>query len=220
MARDIRGLSVLKSAFRERCSQAGPCILADHSVAEHPCCDCIMQLLDRDEWLHDDHLCTGAACPGYGEPTDSKAGLSRRTQHYNYEFNFKVREMLKKTKPFASNLAVDILAEILRPNFPNEMMPDQCIVNEYKVGQSIGGHIDKPCFGSVVMTVSLLGNCRMTFSRKNRASVTLDLGPGDIVLLEDEARYEYQHEIERILVRDVSRHDPRRVSITYRTVVD
>lgn len=219
MSFGIEGLHVLRSAFKAKCSKTKPCFLVNQEQADFPCCRCLMQLIDADEWLHDDHCCRGPECSGETKKTDSKAGLGRRTQHYGYEFNYKVKHMLKKTKPFSNNRAIELLGEILSPNFPDGKVPDQCIINEYRVGQSIGPHIDKPCFGPVVISVSLLGGCRMTFTGQGKKSVTLDLTPGDIVLLEGEARADYEHSIERIRVKDVDPADKRRVSATYRTSV-
>jgi alkylated DNA repair dioxygenase AlkB len=210
------GLSIQRKNFLPSCSKDIPCFLRDTTKDNYPCIKCIVKYIDADKWLHNDHLCTGSTC-GNKETLEEKRGLSRRTQHYGYEYSYKkMSQPLKKTKALSSNLAIAVLAEILAPNFPEGKAPTQCIVNEYVIGQGIAPHIDNLCFGPTVITISLISSCTMEISSKNKQDFRLN--SGDIVLLQDDSRYAYKHSIKNIKCSDCSDKDPRRVSVTFRTL--
>jgi alkylated DNA repair dioxygenase AlkB len=220
MSFTVPGLAVLRGAFAKECSSEKPCILADNTTNIIPCLKCTLKYIDQDVWMHDGHTCTGSLCEGKNIISkDCPNGLSRRTQHYGFEYNYKNRSKpLTATRPFSSNLAVKLFAEILKDNFDNGELPTQCIINEYEVGQSISPHTDHPCFGPVIMTVTLAGSGVMEMSCKGKKTEFIRLEAGDIVLLEDEARTTYKHSISPIVTSDVPEDNPRRVSLTLRTI--
>jgi alkylated DNA repair dioxygenase AlkB len=97
---------------------------------------------------------------------------------------------------------------------------DQMLVNEYLPGQGIALHRDYRPFDRTVVSLSLLSPCVMDFyepERKEKATLLLE--PRSLLILSDEARYEWQHGIAR---RKTDRwrgrpvHRNRRLSVTFR----
>jgi alkylated DNA repair dioxygenase AlkB len=75
---------------------------------------------------------------------------------------------------------------------------DQMLVNEYLPGQGISMHRDYDPFDRTVVSLSLLAPCVMDFRRVSdgRRESTL-LEPRSLLVLSDEARYEWEHGIAR-----------------------
>ena len=138
--------------------------------------------------------------------------LSRRTQHYGYEYVYtppynlqpapKVPEMLQE------------YGDMICSNYFN-----QVIVNEYTPGQGIGKHTDhKRLFGDVIASISLGSATTIIFSQGD-THVELYVKPRTLIIMEDEARWRATHEIAGKKSDMVSgKVIPRgtRVSITYR----
>jgi alkylated DNA repair dioxygenase AlkB len=87
------------------------------------------------------------------------------------------------------------------------------LVTEYRPGTPLGWHRDTPEFAAIV-GVSLLGTARMRFrshpTRKGAKILNLDLAPRSAYILQDEARWGWQHAI--------APTDELRYSITFRTL--
>ena len=101
---------------------------------------------------------------------------------------------------------------------------DQMLVNEYVSGQGIAFHRDYKPFDRTVVSLSLLSPCVMDFrSPQDGRRFPLLLERRSLVVLSDEARYEWQHGIAR---RKNDRWDGitiprrRRLSITFRASKD
>jgi alkylated DNA repair dioxygenase AlkB len=99
---------------------------------------------------------------------------------------------------------------------------DQMLVNEYLPGQGISLHRDYEPFDRTVVSISLLSACVMDFRRVadgRRESLLLE--PRSLLVLSDEARYEWEHGIAP-RKKDRWRGGPvprsRRVSVTFRQV--
>jgi alkylated DNA repair dioxygenase AlkB len=97
---------------------------------------------------------------------------------------------------------------------------DQMLVNEYLPGQGIAMHCDYSPFDRVVVSLSLLSPCVMDFRHvRNGQRNSLLLMPRSLLILSDEARYDWQH---GIAARKSDRwHDlliprGRRLSVTFR----
>lgn len=104
------------------------------------------------------------------------------------------------------------------------MNPTQCIVNEYYRHQGIGKHIDAPQFGPVIVSISMGADTNFIFRGPDSTSVTLDIPRRSALILRDEARYLYTHEIP-LKTHYTSQGqriekplDYRRVSLTFRTL--
>lgn len=73
---------------------------------------------------------------------------------------------------------------------------DQVLVNEYLPGQGVSPHRDYALFGRTVVSLSLLSPCVMDFRHpKTGRRERLLLGPRSLLVLADEARYEWEHGI-------------------------
>lgn len=150
--------------------------------------------------------------------------LKRRTQHYGYKYDYSKKKINSESyvgpiPEFMEPLLIKLVKEKL---FQDK--PDQVIVNEYEPGQGIYRHVDcVTCFADTIASLSLNSTCVMNFEKLNsdkKGSVLL--GPKSLLVLKDEARYEWMHSIpakkedewkDEVLPRN------RRVSLTFRNVI-
>lgn len=153
-----------------------------------------------------------------------RGDLKRRVQHYGYRYDYTTRTVdpsmyLGPLPAWAQPLAARLVAD-----GHMQAMPDQLIVNEYEPGQGINAHVDcVPCFGPVVCSVTLGSQCVMELSRVDGSEAEpLLLERGSLLVLAEDARYEWRHGIPgrttdtvggQVLARG------RRVSLTFRTVI-
>eukprot|EP01090_Pellita_catalonica_P021873 TRINITY_DN8301_c0_g1_i1.p1 TRINITY_DN8301_c0_g1~~TRINITY_DN8301_c0_g1_i1.p1 ORF type:complete len:255 (+),score=54.89 TRINITY_DN8301_c0_g1_i1:1024-1788(+) len=153
--------------------------------------------------------------------------ISRRTQHYGYEFSYYDREnkinTLSKIADFPEHTQVisDKIYEL--GDLPCRF--DQLIINEYYPGQGIGAHVDnKRFFGSHIASVSLGSDCVMKFQNVTTNEIKhILLARRSLVVMFGEARDNWRHEIERNKVDEfngITIRRSRRVSLTYRTVIE
>ena len=97
---------------------------------------------------------------------------------------------------------------------------DQMLVNEYLPGQGIALHKDYEPFDRTVVSLSLVSPCVMDFRRvadKHREELLLE--PRSLLVLSDEARYQWQHGIARRKNdrwHGVKIPRSRRLSVTFR----
>lgn len=147
--------------------------------------------------------------------------LARRTQHYGYVYDYRARRI-------DPNMYLGVLPMWLTPIttqlVTDQLMPinaDQAIINEYEPGQGIAAHIDcEPCFGDVVISLSLGSAAMMDFTCDDRKLSVL-LEPRSVVVLQDDARYRWKHGIaarKSDLINSQRMPRSRRVSATFRTV--
>lgn len=149
--------------------------------------------------------------------------LKRRTQHYGYEYDYTKKKVDQSMYLglIPSWLASYCTRMIALGFFKKK--PDQIIINEYLPGQGIAKHVDcVPCFGETVVSLSLGSTCVMEFEHltsSKKGEVILE--PRSLLVLSDEARYNWMHSIparnedklnDQILPRS------RRISLTFRTV--
>eukprot|EP01130_Rhizamoeba_saxonica_P006872 TRINITY_DN2756_c0_g1_i2.p1 TRINITY_DN2756_c0_g1~~TRINITY_DN2756_c0_g1_i2.p1 ORF type:complete len:1009 (+),score=238.66 TRINITY_DN2756_c0_g1_i2:571-3597(+) len=151
--------------------------------------------------------------------------LRRRTQQYGYEYNYSSRDQgssrltqLEPLPPFLQDIAEKLFNDKLMP-----WIPDQCIINEYTPGQGISRHVDhKDSFLETIVSISLLSGTSMIF-RKGNKNFDLYLEPRSVVVLSNEARYDWTHEIpahtfDKFKGKRINRK--RRVSLTFRKVIE
>ena len=99
---------------------------------------------------------------------------------------------------------------------------DQMLINEYLPGQGISLHRDYEPYDRTVVSLSLLSACRMDFRRMadgRRESCVL--APRSLLVLSDEARYEWEHGIARRrtdVLDGLRTPRTRRLSVTFRTL--
>jgi len=145
-----------------------------------------------------------------------RADLRRRTQHYGYRYDYRARavrpdmylgpmpDWVREVCSFVESYA--------------DFKPDQVIVNEYLPGQGIGAHIDcVPCFGPVVVSLSLGAGVPMVFKQGAQAA-ELWLAPRSLLCLSKTARWSWSHEIQARTSDPETGPRGRRVSLTFRTV--
>jgi alkylated DNA repair dioxygenase AlkB len=113
-----------------------------------------------------------------------------------------------------------VLAERMHLEGVCERRFDQMLVNEYLPGQGIALHRDYQPFDRTVTSLSLLSPCVMDFRHPDKQeSAALLLEPRSLLVLSDEARYDWQHGIAR---RKTDRWQgntirrARRLSVTFR----
>lgn len=146
--------------------------------------------------------------------------LKRRVQHHGYRYDYKSRRVERSM--FLGPLP-DFVASLL-PRLQAVaafgQIPDQVIVNEYLPGQGISAHVDcEPCFNNRIASVSLASSCEIEFQhRLNDQVFKLILAAGSLLVIADEARYDWTHQI-RPRLRDNGILRQRRVSLTFRKVI-
>ena len=135
----------------------------------------------------------------------------RRVVHFGWDYGYEswsitptqaIPEWLMPLRGRAADLMQEPLAAL-----------EEVLVTCYEPGAGIGWHRDAPMFGSKVVGVSLLGNCRMRFQGQfggNRETAEALLAPRSAYLLSDAARVTWQHSIPAT--------KEWRYSITFRTL--
>ena len=157
------------------------------------------------------------------DASDWRADLKRRVQHYGWRYDYRKRHITADMRlgPLPDWLAE--LADRVGRDGGFGVAPDQVIVNEYLPGAGISAHVDcEPCFGPVIASLTLGGSAEMVFRKRStgeRLSVILE--PANLLILSDEARYDWTHEIparKSDVVEGARQTRTRRVSLTFRTV--
>lgn len=151
--------------------------------------------------------------------------LNRRTQQYGYEYNYSST----KSRPLKTRIIPEIIQKIVLAKMRTSVKPragkwgddepNQCIINEYLPGQGIAPHTDHTkFFGDTICSLSLLSGCTMKFTL-GKETRSVYLPPRSLVILEDDVRWKWKHEIERHRTDNVNGtiiSRSRRVSITFR----
>ena len=140
--------------------------------------------------------------------------LTRRTQHYIHEYDYKSKNALAAAEPMPKYIKL-LGDSLVKQNVIEKI--DQVIVNEYTRKQGITAHIDKTIFGPVIAIITLNSADEMIFRRDGYEPVSYILNPGSLAIIEGEARYEWTHEIKSLVGKRPQ--DFRRISITYRSIV-
>ncbi len=174
-----------------------------------------------EEWISQDE--ERALFDAIDDPARSawREDLSRRVQHYGWRYDYRARRVDESMRLGPLPLWANSLAERIERE-GRSALPEQVIVNEYLPGQGITAHIDcVPCFGPVVLSLSLGGACTMDL-RNEREDVSLRLAPRSLLVLAGEARTAWTHAIagrKSDVIDGVHCARARRVSVTFRTVI-
>ncbi len=144
--------------------------------------------------------------------------LSRRVQHYGYRYDYKNKNLAEKLGdlPEWSEFIVDRIQHTLAET---NTKFNQMIINEYKPGQGIAAHTDSKMFGPIIVSLSLGSDTVMRFVCK-ADKTDLVLPRRSLLILQDEARYNYTHEIPKRasdLINGQRKPRGLRVSMTLRT---
>lgn len=165
----------------------------------------ILKHIDAADWLHD---------------------LKRRVQHYGYKYDYRAKQIDDSFFIGAIPEWMKFLWERLLYQGIIDFIPDQAIINEYMEGQGIAPHIDcEPCFGDTIISISLGSTCVMNFQKtleaKENEKIPLLLTPRTLVVMQNEARFNWYHGIvgrKSDVFNGSSYKRRRRVSITFRKV--
>ena len=166
--------------------------------------DWLLNQIDKNPWLED---------------------LRRRVQHYGFKYDYKARKVNYDMRIGHLPEWLQALGRKLYEDGHMPAEPDQVIVNEYDPGQGISSHIDcEPCFANMIVSLSLGSGCIMDFTNKRDKTkkIPVWLAPSSIIILKDEARYEWLHGIaprksDQWAGQTYERQ--RRVSLTFRKVI-
>jgi alkylated DNA repair dioxygenase AlkB len=147
--------------------------------------------------------------------------LKRRVQHYWYIYPYRSRRRPTYIGPLPDWLG--LLAKRVQGAGFMGQMADQAIVNEYKPGQNISRHVDRPYFGDEIASLSLGSTCVIVFhSMVESSPIEIFLERCSLLVLAGEARESWLYEIPKRKT-DVRAGEPhprgRRLSITLRTVL-
>ena len=147
--------------------------------------------------------------------------LRRRVQHYGYRYDYARSAAPEPATPFPAWASA--MADRMREHFA-DTTPVQCIVNEYRPGQTIGMHADHAQFGPVVASLSLAADWPMRFRPRGgqpyaRGALASDetavLPRRSLLVLSGPARHRWMHGIAQ---PDSTPRTATRVSATFRTL--
>jgi alkylated DNA repair dioxygenase AlkB len=122
------------------------------------------------------------------EPWDTT--WKRRRQHYGASYG-RINDSTREIPSWAQ-----VLVRRLYDDGISDRPFDQMLVNEYFPGQGISMHRDYEPFDRTVVSLSLLSDCVMDFRHvkaSRREAILLERR--SLLVLSDEARYEWQHGI-------------------------
>lgn len=133
---------------------------------------------------------------------------SRKVQHYGFLYDYKTCPELPS---FLYELR-DTLTElcIQLGLIDNSYVFNQCIVNNYTVGQSISSHIDVKKYGKVIGCYTVGSEAIMKFMKEDKKEV-LNTLPNSLYIMSGDIRYNWTHEMLKL-------KSDRRISITFRNV--
>lgn len=161
------------------------------------------------------------------EASPWQEALRRRVQQYGWKYRYDRCKRSERITPLGGLPSwAQLLSEDLFRNKLVTLLPDQLIVNEYLPGQGISPHVDDPGFGPDIVSISLgspiLSDMYAPEDDTNKHPLSIDLQPGSALILSGPARTEWKHGIrarKSDIVDGVRRERMRRISLTFRTVV-
>ena len=122
---------------------------------------------------------------------------ARRTvAHFGHTYDYESRRLAPAEPLPPALLALRDRCAALAEMPPSELA--QALVTRYPAGATIGWHLDAPAFGSQVVGVSLLSDCRMLFRREAggvRRLYREVLARRSAYVLRGAARSSWQHSI-------------------------
>jgi alkylated DNA repair dioxygenase AlkB len=146
---------------------------------------------------------------------------SRRTQHFGSTYDYKRRKVGTDAPPmpdFMTPLIKHLEKFCAEQNTPCQF--NQCIVNDYQVGQGINKHIDIKAYGAVIGCYTFGSGATMIF-RKDGEKHELYVNPDSLYVMSGDVRNAWTHEMagrKTDKVDGVKINRGRRVSITFRYV--
>ena len=149
------------------------------------------------------------------------SSLRRRVQQYGWRYDYNDRRVdtnsrLGPLPEWAESLALRLVSSRLL-----DQLPDQVIVNDYRLDEGISKHIDKPgIFADGIAMLSLHESWHMVFRPPAGGSkVAQLLDRRSVAIMQGDARYKWTHEIPKRKYEPGRITRGRRISLTFRTVV-
>ncbi|XP_049865604.1 alkylated DNA repair protein alkB homolog 8 isoform X2 [Pectinophora gossypiella] len=123
---------------------------------------------------------------------------NRQVKHYGYEFRYGSNDV-DLNAPLLEKIPeqCDVLWKRLCEKGFDVGVPDQLTVNKYEPGQGIPCHVDKHSpFGGTILSLSLGSPVVMDWKHHSGIQVPLKLQSRSLLIMQDEARYDWQHGIQ------------------------
>ena len=153
--------------------------------------------------------------------------IRRRTQHHGWRYDYRARAITPDMylgqlpdwlQAIARRLRAELTDPLGQPVFQKD--PEQVIVNEYVGAQGIAPHIDHLGFGPAICTISLLEGWEMDLSLRRGQNQPALLEPGSCLTMTGESRYRWFHGIQARAAEPGGQRRGRRLSLTFRTVLN
>lgn len=121
---------------------------------------------------------------------------SRWRQCYGYKYDYTHDVLFREGDASLSPWVLE-LAKFAHDRKWTDKVAEQITVQKYGCGSSISSHVDsRKCFPGEILTISLVYSATYRMSdARNRVRFTTVLEPGDVVVLRDDARNLWKHEI-------------------------
>ncbi len=137
----------------------------------------------------------------------------RLVQQYGYIYDYNNKTISDEKAPPIPELLSELATKLNLPEY------DQMVIDNYLPGEGITPHTDSPVFGNEITIISLGSGAVMHFTRYKRKAKELYLEPRSMLIMKDEARKLWKHEIKKrksdvVYGTRIPRN--RRISITYR----
>ncbi|KAH9255092.1 hypothetical protein BASA81_006851 [Batrachochytrium salamandrivorans] len=169
-------------------------------------------------------------CELDAKPWDNR--LSRRVQHYGFEFDYASRMAVSNGSTNSCNFPPQcyrtVEQRLLESTGICPKQFDQLTVNEYLPGQGIAPHVDShSCFGNVMLSLSLIADICIRFVPKSTklsavGRVNLWLPRRSLLVMQGPSRLAFTHCIPArssdLVNGVVIKRQDRRVSLTFRSV--
>lgn len=128
-------------------------------------------------------------------PTPPRAAVTERNsvRRYGSQSVYRTGVLEKSIPGSLSDICVRLFKEKILGYVPHSVT-----VNEYQRGQLIPPHIDDRKCGPVIAVLSLLSKARMRMESPEQVSHWLVLPPRSLLLMKDEARYDWKHSVEPV----------------------
>jgi len=139
---------------------------------------------------------------------------SRKVQHYGFLYDYKTYRIDipgPELPLFLINIR-DILTDVCKQLglIDDTYVFNQCIVNNYTLGQSISSHVDVKRYGKVIGCYTIGSEAIMRFMKSDK-KIELNTAPNSLYIMSGDIRYNWTHEMLKL-------KSGRRISITFRNV--
>lgn len=139
---------------------------------------------------------------------------SRLVKQYGKAYNYKkytANEIVNPIPPFLKKY-MDKALEMIQNDLHMQYEFDQCIVNNYKKGQSISKHVDSNIFDHIIACFTVGDGGIMRFKNINDGKqFDINVESNSLYIMSGESRYNWTHEM-------LKHKGDRRISITFRKI--